>query len=511
MHVNNDSGNSLEYAQHYEIISTLINVSKRISAEKNTGNLLNLILEECMLITNSDAGSIYIKVPMNTVNCLQFTVTKNNSIPINLKKSLIPINYDSIAGYTALSGKLFTFNNMDDIITTLGISHDNSFDRKNNYKTMNMLSFPMKNIKNEIIGVMQLINKKSDPATLISESSTYSEVISPYSDVEANIVASLASQAAILLERSKLYSDINLLFETFAESLVTSLDQRDPATAGHSTRVSKMSVALANAVNNSSSSAFASTTFSEYEIKELFFAALLHDIGKIGVREHILLKDSRLSKSEIEALKYKFMCLELLLKEKKRNTTITQQESIVLKSIDQYYQFILSINYKGFITDAEIELLNEINRMNYIDDNGVTKIELLPSHVLENLSVRKGNLTAVEKSSIETHASYTEQVLKEISWTDELKNVPNIAANHHERIDGSGYPKGLIGANISLQSRIISIADIFDALTASDRPYKRAISIKKAFSILRAEAKHNGLDSNLVELFISEKIYDIER
>ena len=498
------------YSNHYELLSKLVSVSKKISAEQNTSNLLNMILQECMIITNSDAGSIYIKVPMNDIDYLQFTVTKNDSIPINFKKKMIPVNFDSIAGYTALTGKIFTFNNMNDVITSLGISHDNSFDQKNKYQTMNMLSLPMKNIKNEVIGVMQLINKKIDANSVISDTSIYSESIMPYTKEEANIVASLSSQAAILLERSKLYSDINLLFETFAETLVTSLDQRDPSTAGHSTRVSKMSINLAHAVNNSTSHAFNAVSFSEYEIKELFFAALLHDIGKIGVREHVLLKSSRLSKSEIEVLKYKFMCLELLLKEKGRHCTLTNSEKITLNSIDQYYKFILSINCKGFLTDLEIELLNEINRINYIDENGVTKIELLPPNILESLSVKKGNLTKSERSAIEDHAVFTEQVLREIAWTNELKNVPNIAANHHERIDGTGYPKGLIGANILIQSRIISIADVYDALTASDRPYKTALPIEKALSILQTEAKNNRLDHDLVELFISAKAYNIE-
>ncbi|MCD5414136.1 MAG: HD domain-containing protein [Clostridiales bacterium] len=511
MYETNTFNNVNEDTQNYKLITKLVNIGKSMSAEKNTGNLLSMILSECMLITNSDAGSIYIKVSMNDIDYLQFTVTQNNSISINLKKSFVPINYDSIAGYTALSKKIFNFNNMDDIFTSLGISHDSSFDKKNKYKTANMLSLPMKNVKNDVIGVMQLLNKKKNPNSTISDTSICSDIVIPYTNEEANIVASLASQAAILLERSKLYSDINLLLETFAESLVTTLDQRDPATAGHSTRVAKMSVKLAHAVNNSKLHAFTSIFFSEYEIKELFFASLLHDVGKIGVREHILLKESRLSKSEIEALKYKFMCLELLLKEKQRNKTISPQEIVILESANRYYEFVLSINYKGFITDAELELISEINRMNYIDENGVTKIELLPPHVLESLSVRKGNLTPTERTAIESHATFTEQILKEISWTKELKNVSNIAANHHERINGTGYPKGLVGASISMQSRIISIADIFDAMTASDRPYKCALPTDKALSILQADAKSNYLDSDLVNLFISEKIYDIER
>ncbi|QZY55248.1 HD domain-containing phosphohydrolase [Crassaminicella profunda] len=490
-----------------KLLDRLNKIGIHLSAEQNTDKLLEMIVEESMKITDSDGGSIYIKEEKEKEEYLRFKIARNYSKIFPFKQFLLPIDKKSISGFCALTGKSYNFRRVSDIPSTIGIKYNDSFDKKNNYKTINMLVIPMKNLKGETTGVLQLINKKKDYHIPLITKEDYKNHTLPFSEEEENTIASLASLAAILLERSKLYQEIKNLFETFIESMVATIDQRDPTTAGHSIRVAKYAAIFAKAVNQTTYGKYKNLYFSQKEIHQIYYAGLLHDIGKIGVKEAILLKRTKLSESELEILKYRFYYYKKELEYKKLSHIISEEEKQIFDEIDQYYIFICNLNTKGFITNDEIKILEKISSITFKDIDGKIK-NLLNQSEYNQLTVKRGNLTKEQRVMMEYHPSYTYEILKSISWGKDLEKVPLIAAAHHEKLDGSGYPKGLKEDEILIPSKILAIVDIFEALTAKDRPYKKALPLDKTLKILQKEAKQHHLDKDLLEIFIHKKIYE---
>lgn len=292
----------------------------------------------------------------------------------------------------------------------------------------------------------------------------------------------------------------------FVEAMGTTLDKRDTTTSGHSKRLANFAVKLAEAINGVDYGKYKDFKFSEEEIKELFYAALLHDIGKIGVSESILLKQQRLSEDRLLAIKYRFKWVKSMMESKKKSIGLSQAENDIMNNLSGYLDFILEISKREYITEEEKKKVRDIARIEYVDTDE-TKKKILEDFELENLTISTGNLTGAERLIIKSHAEHTYNILKGIPWTKDLQKVPEIASSHHEKLDGSGYFRGLSNGDISIQSRILAILDIYEALTSPDRPYKLQKSSEEAIRILWHDVDKGRLDRDILEVFVNQKIY----
>ena len=493
------------------LVSNLCKIGIALSAEHNIGKLLDMIVRELRTFTNSDGGSLYIKEGDE----ISFEVAQNDTLTRRLgklpfKSFKFPIDHKSIAGYVASTGEIINIPDLDKVGDEMPFSLKTmrEWDQKMSYKSVSMLVVPMRNHKDEIIGVVQLINSLDPDGNPV-----------PFDKSLEEIVFSLASEAAVAICNSLLIQDIKNLFESIVTYSAEAIDARSPHTAGHSERVAKLVMLQADCINKQNDGPFAEINFSEEELNELRIASLLHDIGKIGVREYVLDKVNKLSDEKIESISNRFSFIKrdienrvnlrkLAMKEHlSEEIESTDEETMkTLKEIDSDLELIIKLNLPRFCPDEDIERLKKIAAKKYIDIEGNER-PFIESGELENLMVRKGNLTEKERKEIENHVFHTLNILEKIPFTEELKKIPSIAAAHHEMINGTGYPKRLMDDEIPLQSRIIAVSDIFDALTAKDRPYKPPLPLEVTLKILMEEADNNRLDKNLVELFISGKIY----
>lgn len=489
------------------LIKDLIKIGISFSAEKNTESLLNLILKETMSITKSDAGSLYIVEELPDKKCLRFKISENHSRIVEFTSFVLPIDRNSISGYVAYSKEPLVLHDVNNIPEEIGIKYNDSFDKKINYKTVNMLVIPMLDYNENVVGVLQLINKKKDGEVKLKSVETIPAQIADYTEEEQEIVNSLASQAAILIERAKLYNDIEVLFQSFIEAMVAALDARDPTTCGHSKRLALLSVGLARVINSTLNGKYANVSFSNEELREFYYAALLHDIGKIGVKEDVLLKQNRLTDERLALIRYRFHYYREFLELKKHKGSVNSAEKKFLKEFNHYLNKIEKVNSQNFITDEDLEGIKEIHQISYTDLDGKKKT-ILDEFEFENLSIEKGNLTKSEREIMESHVKHSFELLTQINWTSDLLRVPEIAATHHEKIDGSGYGRGLKEDQISVQAKILAILDIFEALTAVDRPYRPALAPEKAIGILESMVKGGQLDGGLLELFVENRIWE---
>jgi HD-GYP domain-containing protein (c-di-GMP phosphodiesterase class II) len=388
-----------------------------------------------------------------------------------------------------------------------------SFDEQMNYHTKSILVLPMRDHRDQIVGVLQFINRL-DP--------TRSEPI-PFGQEMGELLRAIASQAAVSIQKDLLIRDVNRLFENFVQASVKAIEQRDPSTSGHSFRVAESTVALLEVLPRSDLPRFRDLTFDESSIKEVRYAALLHDFGKVSVRENVLLKANKLPDERIELIRYRFE----LHKERLRRLAVEKEFELLhdgavdlevarrrvhreleaeLHTLDSYFQCIARANQPNVLDDGQYEDLGEIHNYAYREFDGAVT-GLLTEMEVRALSIRRGNLTPEERREIELHVTNTREFLAVLPWPPELAGVPAIAGAHHERLDGSGYPDGLAGEQIPLASRVMMVCDIYDALTAMDRPYKRAISAEAALNILEDEARLGLLDEDMVRIFIESRIY----
>lgn len=491
-----------------KLINQLNYIGVMLSSEKNTDRLLELIVEQCMEITQCDAGSIYIKMQHEGEEQLMFKTTRTLSREFPFVHFFLPINQNSISGYCAFSGETLLFNRMEEVRERLGLKHNTDFDKKINYKTRNMLVVPMKDLDGDTRGVIQLINKKKNGDRLLMTDEDFDNEIIDFNEEEQGVILSLASQTAVLLERNRLMEEIETLFETFVECMVTTIEKRDPTTSGHSLRVAQYVKKFAETMNEIEIGNYKDIFFSEEQIKEIYYAALLHDVGKIGVSETILQKENRLSDSEVEVIQYRMAYCKAMLLLKRQETGFLAAEAAQLDQMDFYLAFIGNVNRKYSINESEVETLKEIADIAFIDFDKTEK-KLLTQKEVQKLMIKSGNLTQEDRLVMNMHAEYTYQILKDILWSKELKHIPSIAAAHHEKIDGTGYPNRLKEEQISVQSRMLAIVDIYEALTAIDRPYKKPMPVEKALKIIQEEAVLHHLDIELVRIFCDEKVYEV--
>jgi HD-GYP domain-containing protein (c-di-GMP phosphodiesterase class II) len=451
-------------------------------------------------LTGAQGGSLYLADKKQ----LKFEVAQNDQLIqcfgsdyLCFKYHEIPINQYSLAGYVALTGEILNLDDVYQLPESLPFHFDPSFDQRNNFRTRSMLVVPLKDHLGEVVGVLQLINAVNEAGEIQS-----------FSQEDEILVLALASQAAVAINNVRLLHTIKNLFEALMIYSVSAIDARSPHTAGHSRRVAAYGLALAQAVNDCHQGPLAAFAFSDLELEELRFSAWLHDIGKIGVRDALLEKKQKLSDCHLEAIRWRFRLAQMQAQ--------TNEERAAL---EDDFGFITKINQLNYLpAEAPVRLTRIAGKRLYLEDSSqplLTSDELqqlrqplLTSEELSSLLVLQGNLTPQEYAEIQGHALQTLNILEKIPFSRHLSQVPRLAASHHERLDGSGYPFHLTGAELPLQARILAIADTFDALTSKDRPYRSSFDCDRACRVLLEEAARGRLDQDLVDLFISRRVYE---
>lgn len=524
-----------EVAYQEKELNSLNAIGVALSAEKNITKLLNLIVTKAMELSHADAASLYLiesipGQPEDPNDYLKnkrfhFEVAQNRSREVAFRSAILEISKHSIYGYVALTKATLSIEDayfIDDSREFSWAGRD--FDLSINYRTKSMLTVPMLNREQNVIGVIQLINCKKYPDLPLGDYDSILDEVIPFKLHQAQAIESIASQAAVALENAKLIEAIQNLFDGFVKASVMAIESRDPTTSGHSGRVAQLTIALANAVNQCPQGVFKDVFFSEAQLQEINYASLLHDFGKIGVREEVLLKAKKLYPSEAQSIMDRFHLVRALLSsstyKNQRDCFLHQsheeadayfqesEHSLLeeLERLDQYLTFIIQCNEPTVIKQGGFERLREISQYTFETISRFKGPFLTPSEVA-SLSIQRGSLSESDRREIESHVTHTYRFLKMIPWTSNLSNVPTIAYAHHEKIDGSGYPSQLKNEQIPIQSKMMTIADIYDALTAWDRPYKKAIPVERALHILTQEAKDHHIDSDLLDVFIQTKIY----
>jgi HD-GYP domain-containing protein (c-di-GMP phosphodiesterase class II) len=522
-------------------LEELNRVGIALSQTRDVEHLLDLILRKAREITGADAGSLYLAEQAggnaygsspNVVNGseharqLRFRLTQNDSVQFPYTEHTLPLTESSMAGYCALHGEVIELADAYRIPKSRPFHFNSSFDEQAGYRTRSLITLPMKNGKGEVLGVLQLINCKRHPQARLTDANAVRRYVHPFPERAVRLGLSLASQAAVAYENSQLYRDIENLFDGFVNASVKAIEQRDPTTSGHSQRVCEMTLALAEAVDRELQGPYADVRFSREQMKELRYAALLHDFGKVGVREEVLIKAKKLYPLQFSRLLDRFdyirrdieariaeQKVELLLgrfrkgaEARTRLKLLDDEASRLLRELDRYVEFITRANEPTILPSNEFDLLAEISQKSYRDPRGVER-PYVTSEEIKYLSIPRGSLDKNERLQIESHVTHSFNFLAQIPWTPEYRSIPEIARCHHEKLNGRGYPIGLTSAEIPVQAKMMTICDIFDALSASDRPYKRAVPTDRALEILKLCVRDEEIDPELFRLFLEAQVY----
>lgn len=543
-------------------IQELNKIGAALSAEHRLDRLLELILTKCREITNADAGSLYLvetvpegeekptaappappiagsasssglpaaqllkaqeEEPRRTF--LRFKLAQNDSIEVLFRESTMEIDHHSIAGYVADTGTVVNIDDAYHLPPDVPYSINRKFDEDSGYRTRSILAVPLHDQKDQIVGVLQLINAKRDGKARLSSLQVMNEQVIPFGHRQQDIVTSLASQAAVAIENSRLYENIHRLFEGFVRASVIAIEARDPTTSGHSFRVANLTVALAEAVQRVETGPYADLRFTREEMREIRYASLLHDFGKVGVREEVLVKAKKLYPAQLELVKQRFDFVKRSIQAEKLQRRLDyvlakgREEYMAelgrfddelrqqLEEVDHYFETVLKADEPTVLPEGSFEKLTEIAARYYRDFDGSEKPLLMPDEV-RLLSIRKGSLDENERLQIESHVVHTVNFLQQIPWTSEIRHIPDIARGHHEKLNGQGYPYKLSAPEIPVQTRMMTISDIFDALSAADRPYKHSVNLDHALEILQLAVDDGELDASLFKVFLDAKVYE---
>jgi HD-GYP domain-containing protein (c-di-GMP phosphodiesterase class II) len=508
-------------------LTELTRIGMALSTERDLNTLLEMILSQARALTDADAGSLYlVEQPDGGEKRLRFQLTQNHSRPeIPFVEFTIPISKASIAGYVASTGEPLVLDDAYELPPGVEYSINRSLDEKYGYRTKSMLTIPMSDHKDQIIGVLQLINRKRAFGLELKTPADFEETVIPFSGRTVELVSALAGQAAVAIENSQLYQSIERLFEGFVRASVIAIEQRDPTTFGHSGRVASMTVGLAETVDRAGDGLYRDVRFSREELREIRYAGLLHDFGKVGVREQVLVKAKKLYAPDLALIKQRYAFIRRTLErdfERQRADFLEQNgranyEAFVaelrgaqeqrLADLDRFMKLVTESNEPTVLPAGNFEELLRYAEQAYQDLEGQEQ-PLLTDDEVRFLTIRKGSLDEQERLEIESHVSHTYRFLLNIPWTKELQHIPTIAYGHHEKLNGRGYPRKVTGENIPIQTRMMTISDIFDALTASDRPYKRAVPVPRALDIMHEEVKDGMLDAELFRLFTEGNVFE---
>jgi len=501
-------------------------VGRALSTVRDHSVLLTMILSKARELSRADAGSLYLLDEVGGRQVLRWKLAQNDSIDVEaFEEKILPITRKSLAGYVAMTGETLVIDDAYNLPEGAEYEINRTFDEKNGYLTKSLLVFPMTNHAGEVIGVLQLINRRIVGAPARLTAASVPEAVISFDQDTAEIMRALASQAAVAVENNLLYESIERLFEGFVTAAVTAIEQRDPTTSGHSFRVADLTVELAKVVDRVDFGQFADVHFSTDQIREVRYASLLHDFGKVGVREQVLVKEKKLYPVQLENIRARFEFvmksvendasrrkIDYLLEHGKTgydefSAHVDAEAADAILKLQKDFAFIAQSNEPTVLPEGEFAFLQALANRDYVDIRGDRRLLVDPEEA-RILSIRKGNLDATERLEIESHVTHTFNFLLKIPWTRDLSRVADIAYAHHEKLNGRGYPRRLTADGIPIQSRMMTVSDIYDALTASDRPYKRAVPTERALDILRMEMNEGLLDPALVETFIEAKVYE---
>lgn len=509
--------------EYIDRIEKLNSIGISLSSEKDTPRLLEKILLGAKAITRADGGTLYL-ISENETH-LNFAILNNDTLKVSLGGTTgkpvvldpIPLydekgaaNTKTVAAYAALTGKTV---NIPDVYTTDGFDFSGTkrYDDKTGYRSVSFLTIPMTNHENEVIGVLQLINAKS-----------HDNITVPFTHTDQRLAESLASQAAVALTNHKLIEGMRELLERFIELIASAIDEKSPYTGSHCRRIPELAMMFADAIQNTQTGPMQDVKFTEKELYELKIAALMHDCGKITTPVHVQDKATKLEtiynrlhtvdarfqvmkhEAEIHYLKARLQASE--------NNQCTDLDALqrdyqrYVDKLEQDRQFLHQVNLGGeFMEESAIHRVHEISAYTWKSPTGTEA--LLTEDEVFNLTIPKGTLNSKERAVINNHIIVTQKMLNSLPFPKHLKQVPEIAGNHHERIDGKGYPRGLTRDELSIRARLMCICDIFEALTASDRPYKKPMRISQALHILGRMANEGHIDPELFDVFVSGEVY----
>jgi len=510
-------------SQYRYELGELINVARAMTTERDVDKLLGVILEKSRFVTGADAGSIYVVEHDDKGKNLRFKLSQNDSCTFDSREFVMPISNRSIAGSAVLQKKAINIADVYDLSAGSPYGFDRSFDERIGYRTKSMLTMPLISQRDEVIGVIQIINRKHERASKLLNKEIVDAQVAAFDERSEELLGMVAAQAGVSLENAILYTEIQRLFEGFVNASVEAIESRDPTTSGHSRRVADLTVELAKVVDAETGGAYRDVEFSRGDLRELEYASLLHDFGKIGVRENVLIKAKKLYDERLELIRARFDFVERsieadVLKRKlaalERGSPRTDLEALDRELVERRLQLgeamkaILSANEPTVLAAGDFERIEAIAKETYFDLRGEPKRFLEADEVVA-LSVKRGSLTPKEYEEITSHVTHTFRFLSRIPWGKAFSRVPVIAGAHHERLNGTGYPNRLRAEEIPVQSKMMSIADIYDALTASDRPYKKAVPLERALDILEYGVKDQHLDGELVRIFRDARVWEL--
>jgi len=503
-------------------LKELNSIGIALSQQRDINGLLETILDAAKRITHADAGTLYLHDPEQRV--LTFEILRNDQLNISMNahskalSNFYPVqlfdkegqpNHAMVVSHCVLSSETV---NIADAYTAKGydFSGTKKFDTKTGYRSKSFLTVPMRNHEDEVIGVLQLINAKDKDTGAIV----------PFSSDDQQLLESLASQAAIALTNRRLIAQLEELFESFIQLINTAIDDKSPYTGGHCARVPALTMLLAEAVTRTKSGPLKDFVMTDKDRHELKIAGLLHDCGKITTPVHVVDKATKLQTlfDRIQMIDTRFEVLKrdaeiTMLRSLRADISVADEQRIrteydaLIAQLDDDRKFLRHCNVGGeAMAEAALERVKKIALYQWRDANGQMS-NFLTDNELENLMIRAGTLTGAERAIINHHINVTIKMLESLPWPKHLKNVAEYAGGHHERMDGKGYPRGLVRDQMSLQARVMGIADIFEALTAKDRPYKEGKSLTESLTILGKFKLGGHIDPDLFDVFIREKVY----
>lgn len=515
-------------AREAEAGETLLEIGRALGAERDMPALQQLILRRARELTSADAGSLLLVEETGDGKILRFAVAQTGPQDRGTHiGATLPLTSSSISGSVALHGEVVRIADAYLLSDKSPYKFDSSFDKRTGYRTKSVLCVPMRNYRNEVVGVIQLINRKPSFDTRLTSPEYTVQVVEEFDAHDERIATALAAQAGVALENSRLVESIQSLFENFVRASVKAIEVRDVSTQGHSERVSRLTVAQAEAVNSIESGPLREISFSPQRLQELRYAALLHDFGKLSVPEYIFGKAKKLPDGRLETIRMRFLlALEQidaaaarekfdLLRGNSAGNSIDKALAQVDARCEQARTELLGLlegveqaNEPAVVNAAVDNALHKVMQRHYRLDG--TQVPLLDETELRYLQIPRGSLSDEERDLMNLHVTNSFRFLAALPWnTTPWPGVADIAYSHHEHLDGTGYPRKLAGDQIPPPVRMLTIADIYDALTASDRPYKKAMPREKALDILTKEFAQRGkVDPVYLDVFIEKRLFE---
>ncbi|HEU4383946.1 MAG TPA: HD domain-containing phosphohydrolase [Anaeromyxobacteraceae bacterium] len=461
-------------------LQSILEVAKALAAERQLDALLDLVARAAARVAEADRVSLFL------------LDRERGELWSKVAQGTGEIRFPMAAGVAGAAATTGRPVNVPDAYADPRFHR--AVDAATGYHTRTILCVPMLDAGGGVVGVLEALNRKEGVFT----------------GEDQELLTALGGQAAVAIENAVLHEEIERLFEGFVRASVVAIEARDPTTAGHSERVAALTVGLARAVEAAPPGPWRGVRFLPEDLRQLRYAALLHDFGKVGVREHVLVKANKLHPGDLDLIRARFDLVRATLEaERLRARLEGRPEDGILASraeLDAFWEVVAACNRPTVLPEGSFERLGEMGGRTFVDPSG-TERPYLTSEELAWLSIPQGSLSDGERHEIESHVTHTFNFLSRIPWTRALRRVPDIARGHHEKLDGGGYPRGVPASAIPLETRIMTIADIFDALTASDRPYKRAVLPERALEILGAEARAGALDRDLLGVFVEAGVW----